>query len=156
MYPEMEDKLLALMDEFHLLNPARDRWQVLIQSFSETSLRQIDSAAPELPLVQLVSGSATSGEVRAGAAEVATYAEGLGPSHSDVDAGVIEGAHQSCLAVHPYTVNDVDDTVRLIEIGVDGMFTNFPDKLNDVLGDRAVHGKRAAVLAKRAHDVCVA
>lgn len=156
LYPEMEDELLSLMDEFHLLKPARKRWQVLIQSFSETSLRQIDAAAPELPLVQLVSGSATSDEIRVDAAEVATYAEGLGPSHRDVDAGVVEAAHRSCLAVHPYTVNDVDDMTRLIEIGVDGMFTNFPDKLNRVLGHRAVHGKRAALLAKRAHDACVA
>jgi hypothetical protein len=31
--------------------------------------------------------------------------------------------------VHPYTVNEPNEMAALLAIGVDGMFTNFPDRL---------------------------
>ena len=82
------------------------------------------------------------------------YAVGIGPYKKDVDAALVEAAHELCLAVHPYTVNTVEEMEALISLGVDGMFTNFPDLLDGVLGDDALSAEVAAQQAAEAYDSC--
>ena len=43
---------------------------------------------------------------------------------------------------------------QLVAIGVDGMFTNFPDRLEAVLGKNAAKGKTGARLAANASTAC--
>ena len=153
--PGMEEELLRLMDEYGLTRPAAERWQVLIQSFSPASLQKVHALDPSLPLIQLFSGTETSETIRAKLDATAAYAVGIGPSKDDVDAELVGAAHARCLDVHPYTVNESAEMEGLIATGVDGMFTNFPDRLDAVLGESAIEGrKRAAALAERANDAC--
>ena len=152
--PGMEEELLRLMDEYGLTKPAEDRWQVLIQSFSPTSLQKIHALNPDLPLIQLYSSTETSETIQAQLAAVRTYAVGIGPSKLDVDAALVEAAHANCLDVHPYTVNETSDMQALIDLGVDGMFTNFPDRPDALLGDEAAGGKSGAVRASNASEAC--
>lgn len=149
----MEERLLALMDEFHLRQPAANRWQVLIQSFSSESLQKIHALDPSLPLIQL--GGTSSAAVRATLPQVATYAVGIGPSMPAVDQALTSAAHALCLDVHPYTVLQTADMQLLIDAGVDGMFTNFPDRLNALLGRDAAPGPTAAIQSAHAHAACV-
>ena len=81
---------------------------------------------------------------------------GIGPSKSDVDRPLVEAAHARCLDVHPYTVNETAEMEKLISTGVDGMFTNFPDRLEAVLGKEAANGKTGARLASDASEACLA
>jgi glycerophosphoryl diester phosphodiesterase len=46
----------------------------------------------------------------------------------------IEAAHKRNLKVHVWTVNQPADMRRLLEMGVDGIMTDYPDRLLDVLG----------------------
>ena len=64
-----------------------------------------------------------------------------------MDADLIEAAHDRCLAVHPYTVNKQSEMESLVGLGVDGMFTNFPRRLENVLEDEATRGTAGAALA---------
>jgi glycerophosphoryl diester phosphodiesterase len=130
----MEEELLRLMGQYGLLTSAADRWHVLIQSFAPESLQKIHALNPTLPLIQL---SPVGAGVVATLDVVATYAVGIGPSSGGVNAALVEAAHQRCLDVHPYTVNDPGQMANLIALGVDGMFTNFPDRLDTVLGTNA-------------------
>jgi glycerophosphoryl diester phosphodiesterase len=151
----MEENLLRLMDEYRLREPAAKRWQVLIQSFSPASLKKTHALDPSLPLIQLFSGSETSETIRARLDETSAYAVGIGPSRNDVDSALVEAARARCLGLHPYTVNEAAEMEALIELGVDGMFTNFPDRLEAVLDKDAVDGrKRAALLAAQANASC--
>ena len=79
---------------------------------------------------------------------------GIGPDQKDVDARLVSAAHKRCLAVHPYTVNETPDMKQLISLGVDGMFTNFPDRLDEVLGNEAANGTTGAGLAASAYSAC--
>ena len=36
----------------------------------------------------------------------------------------------------PWTVNDTEDMRRLIHLGVDGIITDYPDRLAVVMGER--------------------
>jgi glycerophosphoryl diester phosphodiesterase len=151
--PGMEDELLRLMDKYHLTEPAEDNWQVLIQSFSAESLMKIHEMNSELPLIQLY-WAGTSKSIQRDLDAVSEYAVGIGPYKKDVDAALVEAAHEHCLAVHPYTVNTVEEMEDLISLGVDGMFTNNPDLLEGVLGDAALSGEAAAQQAADAYQEC--
>jgi glycerophosphoryl diester phosphodiesterase len=152
----MEEELLRLMKKYHLLKPAAEDWQVLIQSFSADSLKEIHGYNESLPLIQLYSDTETSKSIRASLTEVSTYAVGIGPSKTDVDAALVKAAHALCLDVHPYTVNETKEMKALIALGVDGMFTNFPDRLENVLGTEAAEGKTGASLAAEDYASCQA
>ncbi len=130
----MEERLVALLDQYGLRRPAAERRQVLIQSFSPASLRRLHALAPDLPLVQLYFGNETSATIRAKLDEARAYAVGVGPAKEDVDAPLVAAAHERCLDVHPYTVNERAEMDALIAVGVDGMFTNYPDRLNQARG----------------------
>ena len=153
--PGMEEELLRLMDEYGLTEPAEEKWQVLIQSFSPASLQKIHALNPELPLIQLFSSRETSETIQAKLDATASYAVGIGPSKSDVDRPLVDAAHARCVDVHPYTVNETAEMEQLVSIGVDGMFTNFPDRLEEVLGKEAAKGKSGARLAAWASEACL-
>lgn len=127
--PGMEEALVALINEFDLRKGAVERRQVLIQSFSRASLLKIKSLDPELPLIQLVGKESDSATIRSWLPEIHTYAVGVGPSRVSVDAALVDAVHATALHIHPYTVNEEAEMQRMIELGVDGMFTDFPDRL---------------------------
>lgn len=49
----------------------------------------------------------------------------------------VETAHKLNLKVHVWTINKPDDMQRLLEMGVDGIMTDYPDRLLDLL-DRTI------------------
>jgi glycerophosphoryl diester phosphodiesterase len=131
--PGMEAKLVELIREFNLRDAAVEKWQVLIQSFSQRSLLELKEMDPQLPLIQLVEKELTSAHIRERLADIHTYAVGIGPARTSVDQALVDAAHDHGLVVHPYTVNEEAEMRRLIALGVDGMFTDFPDRLNHLL-----------------------
>jgi glycerophosphoryl diester phosphodiesterase len=151
----MEERLLALLDQYRLRRPAR-RWRVLIQSFSVASLQKIHALDPKLPLIQLTFTLGTGVALQQNLDTFAAYAVGVGPLSSTITAETVAAAHDRCLALHPYTVNDTAAMSSLITLGVDGMFTNFPDLLDSLLGADPARPKQAARRARRAHRKCLA
>jgi glycerophosphoryl diester phosphodiesterase len=151
--PGLEEELLRLLEEYNLIEPAAENWQVLIQSFSAESLLKLHELEPSLPLIQLY-WAGTSKTIQRDLETVSTYAVGIGPYKRDVDAALVAAAHELCLAVHPYTVNTVEEMQDLISLGVDGIFTNNPDLLEAVLGDDALSGEVAAQQAAEAYQAC--
>lgn len=70
----------------------------------------------------------------------------LGGANTDAisSTGLVESAHEAGLLVHPYTVRSddlpagfesLDELVRFLacELGADGLFTDFPDKVRELL-----------------------
>lgn len=54
-----------------------------------------------------------------------------------IDAKLIAAIHAAGAQVHFWTVNDPGDMERLLELGADGIVTDRPDILNDVVARRA-------------------
>jgi glycerophosphoryl diester phosphodiesterase len=46
----------------------------------------------------------------------------------------VEAAHRRNLQVHVWTINETSEMQRLIELGVDGIMTDYPDRLLKLLG----------------------
>ena len=132
------------------------RDSIFLQCFDASELQRIrgellPAMNMTVPLVQLLG---TEPEFRAaltpaGMKKVASYADGIGPSmqlivEPDSVAGklkttnLVQLAHDQGLVVHPYTfrrdllpayANNYDDLLEIFldDIGVDGVFTDFPD-----------------------------
>ena len=49
----------------------------------------------------------------------------------NLDTENLAEAHGLGLKVLPWTVNDIEQMVRLIDLGVDGMITDYPDRAGD-------------------------
>lgn len=48
----------------------------------------------------------------------------------------VEAAHKLNLKVHVWTINKPEDMQRLLDMGVDGIMTDYPDRLLNILGKR--------------------
>jgi glycerophosphoryl diester phosphodiesterase len=115
--------------------------RVMVASFSGATLQEFRRECPE------VATSAATGEV---AHFLALEESGLADSYSPpmqalqvpVRAGVVrvltrdfvEAAHRRNLRVHAWTINDEGEMRGLIEMGVDGIMTDYPERLMKVLG----------------------
>lgn len=57
----------------------------------------------------------------------------VAPSYTIMADGWIQSAHDAGLDIIPWTVNDTSEMERLIELGIDGMITDYPDRLIKLL-----------------------
>lgn len=60
------------------------------------------------------------------------------PAHDSLSAGKVREAQALDLQVIPWTVNDTAAMQRLIDWGVDGLITDYPDRLREVMAARAM------------------
>lgn len=144
LYPGMEEELLRVLTQHALASPGLYPWPVIVQSFSSASLEKMHALEPSLPLIQLTLDDDAS--ARRNLEAVATYAAGIGVRTAAVSPGLIEDAHRHGLLVHAFTALEYPEMTGLVELGVDGVFTDYPDRLDDVLGFSSPRaGKRKAM-----------
>jgi glycerophosphoryl diester phosphodiesterase len=127
----------------------------LLQTFDWRTLVVARERIPELRLVALAQKPTiypgtpwTAGlEVRDAdpfaSGEVAELAKRIGatvlsPRAQDVTDTTIERAHRLGLRVVPWTVNEQPDMRALIERGVDGLISDYPDRLRSVMRERGM------------------
>lgn len=60
------------------------------------------------------------------------------PNAASVTSALVGEAHALDLAVLPWTVNDPAEAARLIELGVDGLITDYPDRVRRQLAERGL------------------
>jgi glycerophosphoryl diester phosphodiesterase len=123
---------------------------VFLQSFERSSLKLLKTMT-ELPRIQLLDDGAHTMAAPEGLAEIAAYAGGIGPDKRlIVPAGpdgrllpptsLVEDAHRAGLLVHPWTFRSdpvflapdyegdaAREVEQFVELGVDGLFCDFPD-----------------------------
>ncbi|MED3651865.1 glycerophosphodiester phosphodiesterase [Heyndrickxia sporothermodurans] len=136
VYPGMEEELIRILDKYKLIGQNAPSSKVLIQSFSPESLIKIHSLNPKVPLVQLISYSKPATITDEELNNIKQYAIGVGPSYTKIDQEYVEKVREHDMLIHPYTVNTREDMEKLLDWGVTGMFTNYPDILNEVLKNR--------------------
>lgn len=120
-----------------LMTTARDAGieeRVTIQSFDERTLVHARNDDWEGATSLLVGRRKRGGFTR--------HVERLGftpdiysPDHRRVDDRLLEEAHSAGVRVVPWTVNEVERMIELIELGVDGLITDYPDRLAVLITD---------------------
>ena len=79
---------------------------------------------------------AFDGDVAAAAASIGARA--LSPDREFLDCAMLASARWRGLAVIPWTVNEPADMRRLLDVGVDGLITDYPDRMRSVLAGRGL------------------
>ena len=144
----MEEALLEIIERYGYRESGAP---IFVQSFEEESLRRLRELGSELPQVFLMAEAQQYRRFLSaeGMAGVAAFADGIGPAKTMLERQpeLIGWAHDAGLTVHPYTfradqVPDRHDSHEaeleryLFELGVDGVFTDFPDRARAVLDGR--------------------
>ncbi|XXM70666.1 glycerophosphodiester phosphodiesterase [Lysinibacillus sphaericus] len=133
VYPGMEEKLLEILDEYNLTRQNGPSSRVIIQSFSEESLHKVHNLNDDIPLVQLLDYKGTAEITDEELDHYSEYAEGLGMSYTKINEEYVQKVREHDLLIHPYTVNNKEDMKKLLDWGVTGMFTNYPDVLEEAM-----------------------
>ena len=144
----MEEALLEIVERYGYRESGAP---IFVQSFEEESLRRLRELGSELPQVFLMAEVEQYRRFLSaeGMAGVAAFADGIGPAKTMLERQpeLIGWAHEAGLTVHPYTfradqVPDRHDSHEaelerfLFELGVDGVFTDYPDRARAVLDRR--------------------
>jgi len=128
--------------------------RVTIQSFDWRSLARVAQRAPDIPRAYLTSARTLADPRWTAGMELAAHGSApqlvkaaAGPSKApvtwspafrDLTRAQVEEAHRLNLRVLPWTVNARADMARLIDWGVDGIITDYPDVLRDLMRERAM------------------
>jgi glycerophosphoryl diester phosphodiesterase len=67
---------------------------------------------------------------------IATVARTIGPRHDIVTRELVASAHAAGVRVVPWTVNDVPTIAALVDLGVDGLVTDEPLLVREVVASR--------------------
>ncbi len=124
--PAVEREVVRLIEESGMID------RVLVSSFSPRSLRRVRHLNRAIPLGLLYSRPAPAKLPRLLRRLRIPY-DALHPHHSLVDARTIARARERGQRVNVWTVNEAEEMRRMCDLGVDGIITNYPDVLGDVL-----------------------
>lgn len=168
---DLAEKLATVLKANGFDKPGQHE-RVLIQSFYKEGLLRMRDLAPGYPRVQLLPMETHGREkdtaviTKALADELATYANGAGPSKNLIkSADDVAVLHKAGLVIHPYTfrgtttanarrpldeiqsngstvrANIVEDIQRFIGYGIDGGFTDYPQLWKDAIESRTKSSK---------------
>lgn len=98
--------------------------QINLQSFDERILRYCIENYPIISTAYLVE----EGKFYNNLQNLGKTPQIYSPHYSLVDSLTVEQAHKSGMKVIPWTVNDTEKMQELLELGVDGIITDYPNK----------------------------
>ena len=140
--PELVAAVVAIADRAGVTD------RIIVQSFDWSGLTRLRQARPEIA-VSFLTDQRTIAAARlwwdgraaedagGSVAHAVRAAGGLcwGPHYADLTAATLAEAQVLGLRVIPWTVNATEDMRRLIAWGVDGLITDRPDRLRDILAE---------------------
>lgn len=149
------DALLAEIDRAGMAS------RVTIQSFDWRTLARVAQKAPDIQRAYLSSGRTLADARWTQGLELASFGgsapqlvkAAAGPSKAPViwspffgplTQEQVQEAHKLGLQVLPWTVNNRADMARLIDWGVDGIITDYPDVLREVMKERSMQRPTSA------------
>jgi glycerophosphoryl diester phosphodiesterase len=137
---QISPSIAAALNE--TLSATGTRRRVLVASEHQQPLSEIRALAPELPTnfctpeVLAFFGSLA---IPGAAYQPPAEAVEIPPSHGSMVLATptsVASAHQRGLEMHVWTVNEEAQMRELLEMGVDGIITDFPDRLQAILAQR--------------------
>ena len=124
----MDKELLTQLKAKGLIGIGSERFQVIIQSFARESLLNIHNQFSNIPLAYLTSTFSES--EMDDCLSYGSYA--IAPKYTTITKELVDLAHSKGLKVHAWTVNTQEEMQSLIQMGVDGFFTNYLDEYKNI------------------------
>ncbi len=132
LYPGLEKKVVEIINKYKAKN-----W-VIVQSFNENTVLRVKMMDNEIKTFYLLGRnfdefySNTLNKIKIGNKFVKKY-DGVAPHFSMLDSAKVKIFHKAGFKVFTWTVDDPEDMKKIANINVDGIITNSPDKLRDIL-----------------------
>jgi len=126
-YDGLEELVVGELDGRGLLP------RMLLSCFDDRVLERLRALSPSARLGVLVSQRAP-GDIVGRARRV--QAEAINPQCFLVNEDLVRSVHAEGLAVYPYTANELPEMTRLLDCGVDGIITNYPARLRELVDAR--------------------
>jgi glycerophosphoryl diester phosphodiesterase len=145
------DRVVPLLREENITGRVR------ILSFDWRALARVQKIAPNIPTVYLSLEGRSLNNIKLGQPGSSPWMAGIdiddfsgsipravkaaggrywAPYYKHITAGLLNEAHELGIQVIVWTVDSKNDMERLIEMGIDGIITNRPDILKDVLHEK--------------------
>ncbi|MGF7037466.1 glycerophosphodiester phosphodiesterase family protein [Mucilaginibacter lappiensis] len=105
--------------------------RVIIQSFDTRPLVLLHQKYPKQPLSYLVQNKDNFDD---NIKKLGFSPAVISPNYALIDADFVKNAHQSNVKVIPWTVNDEASMQKMAEWQVDGIISDYPDKLVNLFG----------------------
>ena len=131
---QLEAAVVRLIED-HQMSP-----QILVSSFSAGTLRRVHALCPNIPLGFLFPRLPRLSS-RLLLRLIHTWAvpyHALHPALGWVDAARVTWARRMGFPLNVWTVNAADDMRRMRDLDVQGIITNYPDRLNQVLAEQPI------------------
>ena len=131
LYPGLEEKVIEIIHRYNA-----GKWTV-VQSFNKHSVEKVQKADPSLRTFYLLGHNFPAFYdslvlfLRQGKTMPSSYT-GIAPHYSVLDAGKVDTLHLAGYQVYTWTVPP-KDMQKIVEMKVEGIITNDPDKLTAFL-----------------------
>lgn len=109
------------------------RDKVLIQSFDTRAINYLHKAYPKMVSVYLVEN--TDG-FELNMRRLTHVPNVYSPDYQLVDSELIKACHDLKMRIIPWTVNEKSEMEKLISLGVDGIITDYPNILIELMGEK--------------------
>lgn len=122
-----EEKTVEMLHEYEMIE------NVIVSSFHLEYLKkfkELDTSITTAALVKDISGKKDITQ-----AIEACHPDAINPRFLLLNKKTVDMAHKAGLKVYPYTVNDPVSMKRMISAEVDGIITNYPDLVKDLLSN---------------------
>ena len=106
--------------------------KVIMQAGDEAWLRAYNQLAPDVPVALLYYTRPTDEQL----VSASTWLDAVNPALGNIDQAIVDRTHELGLKTYVWTVNHGSDMNRGIDWGVDGIITDYPGVLVDVLQQR--------------------
>jgi len=126
--PGIEEHIAHLVRESEAIN------DVMAWSFFPDALEGMRSAEPKVPRALLIGGESMSKWPKIRSSAVKLGVQGVSVFNPNVDEAVAEDCRHRGLALYTWTPDSSREIERLVRLGVDGVCSNFPEKIVTVLG----------------------
>ena len=123
-HPGIEEKVAAALEKRNMDKP--NNGKIIVQSFDHGSIAHFNALLPNVDTGVLV-GYNAEGISDAQLAQFATYADYVNPNHQMADTDLVSRIHDYGMQIAPYTINDQSRINELMEYGVDGIISDYPD-----------------------------
>lgn len=124
----IEEHIARVVHEMEALD------DVMAWSFFPDALEGLRTAEPKVPSALLIGGESMPKWNRIRASAVKLGVQGVSIFNPSVDETVAEDCRRRGLALYTWTPDSTREIERLVALGVDGVCSNFPDKIVAVLG----------------------
>ncbi|MBD0401367.1 glycerophosphodiester phosphodiesterase [Flammeovirga sp. EKP202] len=131
-HPEVEEFVRLVLNEINQLD-IKER--VTIQSFDVGSLQEVKRVDPSLKLVLLIENT---NSLEDNLQKLGFNPEVYSPYYELVTEELVAKCHQENIKLIPWTVNEEDDILEMIQLNVDGIITDYPQRLKNIMEEEGI------------------